>query len=284
MADSPGMNNPNLDDPQVSPKAAAQYAAEVFAQSTGIAQFDVAVVLGSGWSSAPSYLGETVASVPAAAVPGFATSAVSGHLSSLQAVRFRHASGQERHALIIGARTHLYEGLGVRRVAHGMRTAAALQARTVMLTNGAGSINPQWAPGTPVLISDHINLTGQTALRGADFVDLTNLYSPRIRAIAKEIDSDLPEGVYAQFPGPQYETPAEVRMARTLGADLVGMSTAIEAVAARAAGLEVFGISLATNLAAGVSDKPLAHAEVLEAGINAQTRIGKLLAEIIRAS
>lgn len=284
MADSPDMNTPNIDDHQVSPQAAAKHAAAVIAQATGIDRFDLAVVLGSGWSSAPSYLGETVASVPAAAVPGFATSAVSGHLSSLQAVKFSHTSGQDRHALIIGARTHLYEGLGVRRVAHGVRTAAALHARTVVLTNGAGAINPQWAPGTPVLISDHINLTGQTALRGADFVDLTDLYSPRMRAIARQIDPELPEGVYAQFPGPQYETPAEVRMARTLGADLVGMSTAIEAVAARAAGLEVFGISLATNLAAGVSDKPLAHAEVLAAGVNAQSRIVKLLAEIIRAS
>lgn len=282
MADPSTFSN-SIDDPAVSPTVAAAQAAQVFAEATGIDRFDTAVVLGSGWKTAPSYLGDVIATVPAAAVPGFSTSAVTGHLSSLQAVRFRHSNGKDRHALIIGARTHLYEGLGVRRVAHGVRTAAALNARTVILTNGAGSINREWAPGTPVLIKDHLNLTGQTALRGADFVDLTDLYSPRVRRIAQEIDPGLPEGVYAQFPGPQYETPAEVQMAKTLGADLVGMSTAIEAVAARAAGLEVFGISLATNLAAGVSDKPLAHAEVLEAGIMAQSRIGKLLAEIIRS-
>ena len=151
-----------------------------------------------------------------------------------------------------------------------------------MLTNGCGGLDPNWAPGTPVLISDHINLTGVSPLEGATFVDLTDLYSSRLRAVAREIDPALPDGVYVQFPGPHYETPAEVRMAGILGGHLVGMSTTLEAIAARAAGLEVLGISLVTNLAAGISQNPLSHDEVIDAGREAAGRIGPMLAEIVR--
>jgi purine-nucleoside phosphorylase len=153
----------------------------------------------------------------------------------------------------------------------------------VVLTNGCGGIDPSWGPGTPVLISDHINFTGDTPLNGATFVDMTDVYTPRLREIARTIDPELPEGVYMQFRGPAYETPAEVRMARTLGASLVGMSTALEAIAAREVGLEVLGISLVTNLAAGISDQPLSHAEVLEAGQAAGPRIARLLSEVVTA-
>ena len=162
-----------------------------------------------------------------------------------------------------------------------MRTAAAAGCSTLVLTNGCGGLNPDWAPGTPVLISDHLNLTAASPLEGATFVDLTDLYSSRLRGVAREIDPSLDEGVYAQFRGPHYETPAEVRMARIMGADLVGMSTALEAIAAREAGLEILGISLVTNLAAGVSDEPLSHAEVIEAGQAAGPRISDLLARIV---
>ncbi|MDN5552439.1 MAG: purine-nucleoside phosphorylase, partial [Brevibacterium sp.] len=144
-----------------------------------------------------------------------------------------------------------------------------------------GGRNRNWAPGTPGLISDHLNLTGTSPIEGANFVDLTDLYSPRMRAIAKEIDPSLDEGVYAQFRGPHYETPAEVRMAGVLGADLVGMSTSLEAIAARQAGLELMGISLVTNLAAGIQETPLSHAEVIEAGVAAAPRISQLLADIV---
>src|SRR5690606_11794675 len=130
---------------------------------------------------------------------------------------------------------------------------------------GCGGLNRNWSPGTPVLISDHLNLTATSPIEGANFVDLTDLYSPRLRAMCKEVDGSLDEGVYAQFPGPHYETPAEVRMAGVLGADLVGMSTTLEAIAARQAGMEVLGISLVTNLAAGISGEPLNHEEVLAA-------------------
>ena len=152
----------------------------------------------------------------------------------------------------------------------------------MVITNGCGGLRPEWGPGTPVLISDHLNLTATSPLEGATFVDLTDLYSARLRAVAREVDASLDEGVYAQFPGPHYETPAEVRMAKVIGADLVGMSTTLEAIAARQAGMEVLGISLVTNLAAGISAEPLDHAEVLEAGRAAGPRIGALLAEVTR--
>jgi purine-nucleoside phosphorylase len=164
-----------------------------------------------------------------------------------------------------------------------VRTAAAAGCRTIVLTNGCGGLNPQWLPGTPVLISDHINLTGASPLRGATFIDLTDLYSSRLRALCRELEPSLPEGVYAQFRGPQYETPAEVRMAGIMGADLVGMSTGLEAIAAREAGLEILGLSLVTNLAAGMTGEPLNHEEVLEAGRAAAERMGRLLAQVVRA-
>ena len=170
----------------------------------------------------------------------------------------------------------------MRRVVHGVRTAAATGASTVVLTNGCGGLNPAWGPGTPVLINDHLNLTATSPLEGATFVDLTDLYSSRLRAVAREVDPTLDEGVYVQFRGPHYETPAEVRMAGTLGGDLVGMSTTLEAIAARQAKLEVLGISLVTNLAAGISPEPLSHEEVLEAGRAAGPRISALLAQIVR--
>jgi purine-nucleoside phosphorylase len=137
------------------------------------------------------------------------------------------------------------------------------------------------APGTPVLISDHINLTASSPLVGPRFVDLTDVYSPRLRSLCREADASLEEGVYVQFPGPHYETPAEVAMVRALGGDLVGMSTALEAIAAREAGMEVLGLSLVTNAAAGSTGEPLDHAEVLAAGNAAAGRMGQLLADVL---
>lgn len=265
-------------DAATDPFETARSAAATLSELTGVPQFDVALVLGSGWGGAADLIGETVAEVPAQEVPGFSAPAVAGHGGMLRAVRLRDGA---RHALVLGARTHLYEGRGVRAVVHGVRTAAAAGARTLVLTNGCGGLDPSWGPGTPVLISDHINLTATSPLEGATFVDLTDLYSSRLRAIAREVDPALPEGVYAQFPGPHYETPAEVAMAGRMGAHLVGMSTALEAIAARHAGMEVLGISLVTNLAAGVGTEALAHEEVLEAGKAAGPRISRLLAEIV---
>ena len=269
----------------VTPRELAAKAAARLAELTGIERHDVALVLGSGWAPAAELLGETVAEVPADQIPGFTTSTIPGHVGTLRSVRIAAppgSSSEDRFALVLGSRTHYYEGRGVRAVVHGVRTAAAAGCSVVVLTNGCGGLNPNWAPGTAVLISDHLNLTGTSPLEGATFVDLTDLYSARLRAICREVEPGLPDGVYAQFRGPHYETPAEVRMAGILGADLVGMSTALEAIAAREAGLEVLGVSLVTNLAAGISDAPLDHAEVLAAGRAAAERVGGMLAEVVR--
>lgn len=264
-------------DPPADPFVVARRAADDIARLTGVERHDIAVTLGSGWGKAADLIGETVATVRATEVTGFSRPALEGHVGTLRSVRT--ASG--RHVLVIGARTHYYEGHGVRRVVHSVRTAAAAGATTMVLTNGAGGIRETWTPGQPVLISDHLNLTADTPLEGATFIDMTDLYSARLRAVAREVDPSLDEGVYCQFRGPQYETPAEVRMARAIGGDIVGMSTALEAIAARQAGMEVLGFSLITNLAAGISPTPLSHEEVIEAGREAEGRISRLLADVI---
>ncbi len=269
----------DLADPATDPALVARAAATVFAERSGAPRHDVALVLGSGWAPAADLLGETLAEVAIGELPGFTAAAVEGHVGHVRSVRI---GDSDRRAMVFLSRTHLYEGRGVRPVVHGVRTAAAAGCAAVVLTNGCGGLRPEWAPGTPVLIGDHINLTARSPVEGATFVDCTDLYSARLRAVAREVDPTLDEGVYVQFPGPQYETPAEVRMARVLGGDLVGMSTALEAIAAREAGLEVLGVSLVTNLAAGISRTPLAHAEVIAAGRAAADRCGSLLAEVTR--
>ncbi len=273
---------PDLDDPTTDPFDVAAAAADYIAAKTGVQGHDIALVLGSGWGGAAELIGDVVAEIPTAEIPGFVQPAVQGHRSTTRSIRIERPDGAVRHALVLGSRTHLYEGLGIRRVAHGVRTAAAAGCETVILTNGCGSVHIGWRPGQVVLIKDHLNFTGQTPLEGAKFADMTNIYTPRLRNIARSVDPDLPEGVYAQFHGPQYETPAEVKMASLMGADLVGMSTAMEAVAARHCRMDVLGISLATNLAAGISPNPLSHEEVLEAGREAGPRISDLLARVIK--
>ncbi|MCY7325135.1 MAG: purine-nucleoside phosphorylase [Microbacteriaceae bacterium] len=268
-----------LDDPMTDPFEVAAAAAADIARLTGVDHHDIALTLGSGWAKAADLIGETVATIPATDVMGFSRPALEGHVGSLRSILL---PGGKR-ALVIGARTHYYEGHGVRRVVHSVRTAAATGARIMILTNGAGGIKPHWTPGTPVLISDHINLTFDSPLEGATFVDLTDLYSSRLRAIARGIDPTLDEGVYTQFRGPHYETPAEVQMAKAIGGHIVGMSTALEAIAARQAGMEVLGMSLITNLAAGIQTSPLSHAEVLESGRDAEPVISALLAQIVDA-
>ena len=268
----------DLSDPSTDPFDVAADAAAVIAERTGVDHHDVALVLGSGWGQTADLIGETLATVDNADVPGFHKAAVAGHSGSMRSVAIGDTG---RRALVFGTRTHFYEGRGVRAVVHGVRTAKAAGCSTVVLTNGCGGLNPAWTPGTPVLIRDHINLTAHSPIEGANFVDLTDLYTPRLRDLARGVDPDLDEGVYVQFRGPHYETPAEVQMAKVIGGDLVGMSTSLEAIAARQAGLDVLGISLVTNLAAGISDQPLSHAEVLEAGQAAAERCGRLLAAVV---
>ncbi len=266
-----------LDVEGADPFAIAKTAAEQIADATGVAHHDIALTLGSGWAKAADLIGETVAEVPATEILGFSKPALSGHVGTIRSILLPNG----KHALVIGARTHFYEGHGVRRVVHSVRTAAATGATTMILTNGAGGIKDHWKPGTPVLISDHINLTASSPLEGATFIDLTDLYSQRLRDLARGIQPDLDEGVYVQFRGPHYETPAEVQMAKAIGGHIVGMSTALEAIAAREAGMEILGFSLITNLAAGISPEPLSHAEVIEAGREAESRISELLARVV---
>ena len=258
---------------EATPAAAA---AEALAAVTGVPQHDVALVLGSGWVPAADALGAPGAEAHVTDLPGFLPPAVAGH-----AGRVRSVAVAGRSVLVFLGRSHLYEGRGVEPVVHPVRVAAAAGCRTVLLTNAAGGLREGMAIGQPVLISDHLNLTARSPLLGPRFVDLSDLYAARLRAIVREIDPSIAEGVYAALPGPHYETPAEIRMLRTLGADLVGMSTVLEAIAARAEGAEVLGLSLVTNLAAGLGGQPLDHAEVLAAGQAAAARMGELLAQVI---
>jgi len=272
------------------PYAAAADSAARLARLTGQTAHDVAVVLGSGWAPAADALAESVdtgppgAEVPLAELDGFPPPTVAGHAAVVRSIRFRGL-----RVLVFLGRTHLYEGHPVAAVVHGVRTAVAAGCRVIVLTNAAGGIREGLGVGQPVLVSDHLNLTGRSPLAGepppdgyaSRFTDLTDLYSRRLRALARDADPDLAEGVYAALPGPHYETPAEISMLRTLGADLVGMSTALEAIAARHLGAEVLAISLVSNLAAGITGQALDHAEVVAAGRSAAARMGALLAAIL---
>jgi purine-nucleoside phosphorylase len=267
------------DGPPSDPYALAKIAATAILERFDIPQVDVAFVLGSGWSAAADDLGELIGSCELAELPGGAPPTVVGHGGALRIV----STSTGKIAAIFTGRTHLYEGFGVDQVVHGVRTAVAAGAAVIVLTNGCGGLNPEWLPGTTVLIRDYINLTGSSPLLGARFIDMSMPYSVRLRDLARSVDPDLPEGIYVQFRGPQFETPAEVRMAGVLGGDLVGMSTTIETIAARELGAEVLGISLVTNLAAGISPQPLSHEEVLEAGREAGPRLRRLLGGIAAA-
>ena len=260
----------------LAPHQLASEAATRLRELTGVERHDIALVMGSGWLPAVDALGEATAEVSTTDLPGFAPPAVEGHAGKLRSVR-----AGDKNLLVFLGRTHFYEGLGARSVVHGVRTAAAAGCSVVVLTNGCGGLDESWQPGTPVLIRDHINLTATSPIEGAHFVDLTDLYSRRLRSLCREVEPDLDEGVYVQFPGPHYETPAEIAMVRAIGGDLVGMSTTLEAIAAREAGMEVLGISLVTNLAAGITGEPLDHQEVLEAGRAAASRMGDLLGAIV---
>ena len=262
------------------PYAAAAASAVRLTAQTG--PQDVAVVLGSGWTAAADAIGTTEAEIPLAELGGFRVSTVPGHTPTVRSV----TAGPLRVLVFLG-RVHMYEGLSPAAVVHGVRTAVSAGCRTVVLTNAAGGIRAGLSVGQPVLISDHLNLTGASPLSGPAppsgqrFVDLTDLYSARLRALARDADPSLAEGVYAMLPGPHYETPAEITMLARLGADLVGMSTGLEAIAVRQMGAEVLGISLVTNLAAGLAGHGLSHAEVIEAGQASANRMGALLAGIL---
>lgn len=256
--------------------ALAQRAAKLIAEGTGVAEHDVAIVLGSGWAPAVTALGTATAVLPMAELPGFTPPTAVGHIGQVLSVGIG-----EHRVLVLAGRLHAYEGHDLMHVVHPVRAACAAGARIVILTNAAGGLRTDFTVGQPVLISDHLNLTARSPLVGPQFVDLVDAYAPRLRELARQVDPELADGVYAGLPGPHFETPAEIRMLRVLGADLVGMSTVHETIAARAAGAEVLGVSLVTNLAAGITGEPLSHVEVLAAGAASATRMGSLLADVV---
>ena len=266
------------------PFALADEAAAVLADRTGVPSHDVVLVLGSGWAAAADGLGEIVADVPLDELPGFPAPTVLGHRNSALSVRIGNTN-----ALVLGGRVHLYEGHPTATVVHGVRTAIAAGCEVIVLTNAAGGLNPDWPVGQPVLIADQLNLTGASPMAGPApppdrpirFTDLTEAYSSRLRALALDVDPTLPEGIYAGLLGGAFETPAEIRMMAGLGADLVGMSTVLETIAARHLGVEVLGISLVTNAAAGMGDANLDHEDVLDAAAAAGPRMLALLRGVL---
>ncbi len=244
-------------------------AAAAFLRARGVESADVAIVLGSGLGAFADRL-DRAARVPYGEIPHWPASAVIGHAGTLVAGRLG-----PRQVIALSGRAHVYEGHPLDDVTFGMRVIGALGVPHVILTNAAGGINTSFATGALMLIDDHINLMGRNPLvgrhdprLGARFPDMTEVYSRRLRALATEAAAArgvrVEHGVYVAVLGPSYETPAEIRAFRTLGADAVGMSTAPEAIVARHMGLEVLGISCITNPAAGVVDRPLEHDEVMQ--------------------
>ena len=266
-----------------------QGAAQAAGHGLGIDSADVAVVLGSGLGGVADRL-EGARSIPYASLPGFPETTVAGHPGRLIA-----GTIAGKTALLLCGRVHGYEGYPPSEVGFGVRVVAALGVRTLIVTNASGAVEPSLQPGEIVAISDHINLTSASPLSGPNderlgprFVDMTDAYSPALRAIAAAtaqaaIGRPLREAIYAGMAGPAYETPAEVRLLRTLGAGLVGMSTVHEVITARHAGLDVLGLSLVANPAAGVSPGPLRHEDVTRAAGAGADALGRLIVAVVAA-
>lgn len=223
--------------------------------------YETAIILGTGWSDAANAFPDhhQIATLP---------TGVPGHEGKV------FTSGS---TVIFQGRRHLYENVPIADLTTPIHLAHNLGCRTIILTNACGSLG-KWQPGQPVLICDHLNLTGRSPLEGPQFVDMSHAYAGHLIAVAQQVDHSLPEGVYAQVPGPQFETAAEVRMLRTLGADIVGMSTALECIAARQLGMDVLGIGLVTDMAAGCG---VSHESVLKVGQDSAGRLGDLLTGIV---
>jgi purine-nucleoside phosphorylase len=276
----------NVMPASLDPYALSEQSAASIAMVSGIPTHDVAVILGTGLAGAAAALGGqpsrhdlgTVAGLPGAFVPHQRSEVWSIDVGSLRVLAFL-------------GRLHLYEGYSAIEVAHLVRTAVATGCRTVVITNASGAIDPELTPGDVVLISDHLNLTGVSPLTGiptsegrpSPFVDLVAAWSPRLRALAHRADGHLAEGVYAQVPGPHFETPAEIRMLRAMGADLVGMSSVLEAIAARQLGAEVLGLSLVTNMAAGLTPVGVSPASIIGVAEARAADIGRIIRTVVLA-
>jgi len=253
---------------------AAQAAARI-AELTGVAAHRAVVVLGSGWAPAADGFGPALAEFSMTEVPGFVAPVAEGHRGTIASYDVAGVP-----TLVLSGRTHLYEGLGLRPVVHGIRSAAAAGCTLVVLTNANGSLRPDLQVGQAVLIRDHLNLTGTSPIEGAHFVDLTDCWSRRLRVLAREIDPSLAEATYAWLPGPHYETLAEAEWVRRIGGDVLGMSTVPEAVAGRECGMEVLGLSTVTAIEG--DDAGIDPSEVVAVAERTAARMGPLLADLVR--
>jgi purine-nucleoside phosphorylase len=257
------------------PWVLARQAAERIADLTGVAQHRAVVVLGSGWGPAADAFGTPVAEVRMAEVPGFLAPTAEGHRGTLASY---DVGGTP--TLVLSGRTHLYEGHGLRPVVHGIRTAAAAGCSIALLTNANGSLRSDLEIGQPVLVRDHLNLTGTSPIEGAHFVDLTDCWSRRLRAVARELDPSLVEATYAWLPGPHYETLAEAEWVRRVGGDVLGMSTVPEAIVGRECEMDVLGLSTVTAIEG--TDAGIDPREVVTVAEHTAARMGPLLADLVR--
>jgi purine-nucleoside phosphorylase len=232
-------------------------------------------VLGSGWGPAAHAFGEPVATCAMAEVPGFLAPTAEGHRGTLASYDVDGVP-----TLVLSGRTHLYEGHGLRPVVHGVRTAAAAGCTLALLTNANGSLRADLGIGQPVLLRDHLNLTGTSPIEGAHFVDLTDCWSARLRTLARELDPSLVEATYAWLPGPHYETPAEGEWVRRIGGEVIGMSTVPEAIAGRECALEVLGLSTVTAVEG--QDSGIDPSEVVAVAERTAARLGPLLADLVK--
>jgi purine-nucleoside phosphorylase len=257
------------------PHAVARQAAGRIADLTGVERHRAVVVLGSGWGPAADAFGTPVAQVAMTEVPGFLAPTAEGHRGTIASYDVGGVP-----TLVLSGRTHLYEGHGLRPVVHGIRTAAATGCSFALLTNANGSLLTHVEVGQPVLVRDHLNLTGTSPIEGAHFVDLTDCWSARLRQIAREVDPTLVEATYAWLPGPHYETLAEGEWVRRIGGEVIGMSTVPEAIAGRECGLEVLGLSTVTAVEG--QDSGIDPGEVVAVAERTAARMGPLLADLVR--
>jgi purine-nucleoside phosphorylase len=259
----------------------AAHSARELGRRLGVDRHDVLVVLGTGLSAVADVLGAGRGSVSLDTLPFFPPYSVGGHRAHAWTV-----SHGGLRVLILGGRCHLYEGLTPAEVVHPLRTGVATGCRTVILTAAAGAIRPDLATGSIMVVEDHLNLTGHSPLVGSDFVDMVDAYTPRLRHLALTTPALAPTalarqgGVYAQLRGPQFETPAEIRMLRTAGADVVGMSMALETIAARQAGAEVLGLALVTNPAAA-ADQAIDVADIVDVGRSAVPAVVAIVRHVV---
>ena len=253
-------------------KELAAAAAQDLLARTGADSFDAMVVLGSGWAGAADTLGSPDIEFDATELPGFHAPGAEGHSGKIRSMWV----GDKRVVVFMG-RVHLYEGRDPTEVAHAVRTGIAAGAATVVLTGSAGSLRTDFSPGQPVVVRDHLNLTARSPLTGAAFVDLSEAYSPRLRRIIHEVDVSLAEGVYASVVGPQLQTPSELDALRRSGADVVGRSIALEAIAAVEAGAEVLGLAVVSNDAVGPAIEPFEAERALEVVTRRALRLGELV-------